>query len=154
MGKKSRDDVPRIVIATADEPPEPNSTLLALLRDGEKLKPGDPRGTLADRLGAEVQGFMVEQGRVARYRRAAVKGSVTITINAVSGPDGSFQYSVDCKAKTAKIPAGTSMTFADEDGELTGRPVEPLTELAYQRERERESKTNNADPKVGSASNL
>ncbi len=155
MGKnksRSADDAsPRIVITTGDEPPEPNFTLLSLLRDGEKMKPGDSRGTLADRLGAEVQSFMIEQTRVAKFRRTAVKGSITISISAVSGPDGSFSYAVDAKTKTAKIPPGVSMTFADDDGELTGRPVEPLTELAYQRERAEKTDTG---PKVGTESKM
>lgn len=148
MGKSKE---PRIVIAVGDEPPEPNGTLIAMLRDGEKVKPGDPRGTLADRLGGEAQEFLATQTRVAKHRRTAVKGTITLTIAVTSGPDGSHAYAVECKAKTAKIPPGSSMTFADDDGELTGRPVEPLTELAYQRERETRG---SADPKVGAASNL
>lgn len=152
--KRNSEDGPRINIVVGDEPPEPNPTLLAILRDGEKAKPGDPRGTLADRLGAEVQDYMREQARVARHRRTAVKGTVTLTIATVSGPDGSFTYAVDCKTKTAKIPPGVSMTFIDDDGELTGRPAEPLTELAYQRQRAAENKPTPAEPKVGPGSNL
>lgn len=150
MGKTKE---PRIVIAIGDEPPEPNNTLLALLRDGEKVKPGDPRGTLSDRLGGEVQEFLSTQTRVAKHRRTAVKGTITLTISVTSGPDGSHAYSVESKTKAAKIPPGSSMTFADDDGELTGRPVEPLTDLAYQREAEARAKSS-ADPKVGAASNL
>lgn len=146
---------PRITIVTGDEPPEPNATLLALLRDGERPKPGEP-GTLANRLGAEFQAFLAGQSRVARHRRAAVKGSVTLKIDFTSGPDGSHQYAVSSTAKPAKIPAGSSLTFADEDGELTGKPVEPLTEEMYRREREspKAGKTETAGPKVGTASNL
>lgn len=149
MSKKE----PRIIISTGDEPPEPNSTLLALLRDGEKMKPGDPRGTLADRLGAETQEFIEHQIKVAKHRRCAVKGKFIITAAVVVGPDGSVQYSMEFKDTRAKIPAATSMTFADEDGELTGRPVEPLTEEMYRREREAD-KSSKAEPKVGAASNL
>lgn len=152
MAKPKGDHLPKITITTGDEPPEPNSTLYALLRDGEKLRPGDPKGTLLDRLGAELQDFMAAQGRVARHRRTAVKGSVTLTISFVTGPDGSNGYAVDVKRKEAKIPPGASMTFADEDGELTGKPVEPLTEEMYRRARADE--TPKAEPKVGAASKL
>jgi len=150
----------KIVINVGDEAPEPNGTLLALLRDGEKRRPGDPRGELADRLGAEVQTFMASQTGVARHRRAAVKGSITLKIDFVSGPDGSHTYTVNSAIKTAKVPPSSSMTFADDDGEITGRPVEPLTEEMYRREREEQAekatkKTNGkADPKVGTASSL
>lgn len=144
-----------IIINVGDESPDPNNTLLALLRDGEKVKPGDPRGTLSDRLGAEAQAFIAEQIRVAKYRRAPVKGSITLTLAFVTGPDGSQSYTCESKIKTAKIPAGTSMAFADDDGELTGRPVEPLTEEMYRREREKKpAPKTNAEPKVGNASNL
>lgn len=154
MGKNKHEGGERpIIIKTGDEAPEPNSTFLALLRDGEKVKPGDPRGTLADRLGGEVQGFMAEQMRVAKHRRTAVKGSVTLTISTVTGADGLFTYSVDSKVKTAKVPPGTTMTFVDDDGELTSRPVEPLTEKMYERERAAKD-TNPAEPKVGGASPL
>ncbi len=154
MSKKRRDDddQPRIIIHAGNEAPEENTALYALLRDGEKLKPGDPRGTLLDRLGHEVQRFMAEQTRVANHRRAAVKGSITLSISFVSGPDGSHGYAVDSKIKAAKIPPGTSMTFADDDGEITGRPVEPLTEEMYRRERAEKSTT--PDPKVGAGSKL
>lgn len=153
MAKKSGDGIPKITITTGDEAPEPNSTLLALLRDGEKMRPGDPRGTLADRLGAETQAFMAEQMRVAKYRRAAVKGKITLSIAFVTGPDGSQTYAVECKTTTAKIPPGTSMVFADDDGELTGRPVEPLTEAMYAREREAKA-TAKTEPKVGTTSEV
>lgn len=151
MAKKRPEEgyVPKITITTGEEPPECNTTLLALLRDGERPKPGEP-GTLADRLGAEVQAFMAEQMRVARFRRSAVKGKIALAISFVTGPDGSQTYAVECKTTTAKIPPGTSMVFADEDGELTGRPVEPLTELAYERER----KINAAEPRAGAESKL
>lgn len=151
MSKKTNE--PRIVITTGDEPPEPNGTFYALLRDGEKVKPGDPKGTLLDRLGGEVQEFLAIQGRVARHRRTAVKGSMTFTVSFVTGPDGSNAYAVDVKRKEAKIPAGSSMTFVDEDGEITGRPVEPLTEEMYRRERAA-GKKNEAEPAVGNASKL
>ncbi len=152
MGKKNDEDRVRpITITTGDEPPEPNTTLIALLRDGEKLKPGDPRGTLADRLGAEAQTFMASQTRVAKHRRAAVKGSLTLRIDFVSGPDGSHGYAVSTTTKAAKIPPGVSLTFADEDGEMTGRPVEPLTEEMYRREAKN---TNATEPKVGAASKM
>lgn len=144
-----------IRIALADEPPEQNSTLLALLRDGEKIKPGDVRGTLADRLGAEVQTFMAGQTKVAKHRRTAVKGSITLKLEFVSGPDGSHAYAATTTVKAAKVPPGTSMTFADEEGELTGRPVEPLTELMHQREAaSRPAPANPAEPKVGAPSAL
>ncbi len=152
MSKKKNDGGPSFTIRVADEPPEVNTTLLALLRDGEKMRPGDVRGQLSDRLGAELQGFMSEQTRVAKHRRAAVRGTVTLAIAFVSGPDGSHSYAVDSKVKAAKIPPGTSMTFADDDGELTGRPVEPLTAEMYRRE-DAEQK-NAAEPKVGAASKL
>ncbi len=153
MGKKHDDDTPRrITIAMGDEPPEANSTLYALLRTGEKSKPGDANGTLLDRLGAEVQEYLATQTRVAKHRRTAVAGSITITIKTADGPDGSHGYAVECKTKPARIPAGVSMTFADEDGELTGRPGEPLTDRMY--ERERANKTNPTEPKVGGGSSL
>lgn len=145
---------PRIVISTGDEPPEPNATLLALLRDGEKVRPGDPRGTLADRLGGETQSFMAHQAKVARHRRTAVKGSLTLVVQMVTGPDGSTAYGVEVKRKEAKIPVGSSMTFVDEDGELTGRPVEPLTEEMYRRERATDQKTTPEAPKAGAVSKL
>lgn len=153
MGKNRRDDdVPRITINVGDLAPEPNPTLLALLRDGEKIKPSDARGTLADRLGAETQAFLAYQTKVANYRRCAVKGTITIAVAVTSGPDGSHTYSVESKDKRAKIPAGVSMTYAGADGELTGRPVEPLTQEMYKREA---AKSNGgASPKVGGASNL
>jgi hypothetical protein len=149
--KHGDDDGPRpITITMGDEAPEPNGTLYGLLRDGEKIKPGDPRGTLIDRLGAEMQAFQAEQVRVAKHRRAAVKGSVTITFSVVTGPDGSQQYACEMKAKTAKIPPGMSMVFVDEDGELTGRPVEPLTEEMYRRARE----TPKTEPMAGPVSKV
>lgn len=153
MAKPKGDHLPKITITTGDEPPEPNSTLYALLRDGEKLRPGDARGTLIDRLGGELQEFLVTQIRVAKHRRTAVKGTVTMTLSFVTGPDGSNHYAVDVKRKEAKIPAGASMTFADEDGELTGRPVEPLTEEMYRRARAGDEKTPEA-PKAGAVSKL
>jgi hypothetical protein len=143
---------PRIIITTGDEPPEPNTTLLALLRDGEKFKPGDPRGTLADRLGAVVQRFLADQKRAADYRRTAVKGKIVFTLNFVTGPDGSQTYTCEEKITAAKIPARTSMTFTDDDGEVTGRPVEPLTEEMYRREKAADKTS--AEPKVGAASKL
>lgn len=151
MGKKHDQDAARpITITTGDEPPEPNPTLIALLRNGEKVKPGDVSGTLADRIGAEVQAFMATQIRVAKHTRRAVKGAVTIVLTFATGPDGSQMYACDTKIKAAKIPPGMSMTFADDDGELTGRPVEPLTEEMYRREKA----TTTAEPKVGAASKL
>lgn len=152
MATKNKDDTARIVIIGGDQPPETNTTLLALLRDGEKVKPGDPRGTLADRLGAELQGYIAEQMRVAKHRRTPVKGKVVLTISTVSGPDGSLGYAVDTKITTAKIPPGASMTFTDEDGELTGRPVEPLTEKMYERERAQQGAK--AEPMAGASSKL
>lgn len=153
MAKKRTEDgyVPKITITTGEEPPERNTTLLALLRDGERPKPGEP-GTLADRLGGEVQAFQAEQVRVAKHRRTTVKGKIVLTLTTVTGPDGSQQYGVEMKTTVAKIPAGMSMVFVDEDGELTGRPVEPLTEAMY--ERERAAKTNAAEPRVGAESKL
>lgn len=140
-----------IKITMADEPPEPNNTLLALLRDGEKFKPGDHRGTLADRLGAVFQDFMSRQMQAADYRRSAVKGEISITFKFTTGPDGSQSYTCEEKVKGAKLPARTSMTFSDEDGELTGRPVEPLIEEMHRREGE---KNNGKAPAVGKASGL
>lgn len=147
MGKKE----PRIVIAIGDEPPEPNNQFLALLRDGEKHKPGDARGTLADRLGGELRDFLATQTRAAQHGRSAVKGTFTVTLSFTSGADGSHPYTCETKIKTAKIPPKPSMIFTDEDGEMIGRPAEPLTDLAYKREAESKA---SADPKVGAASNL
>lgn len=142
-----------IIITTGDEPPDPNNTLLALLRDGERPKPGEP-GTLADRLGHVVQEFMAEQLRAAEYRRTPVKGKLVLSFSFITGPDGSQTYVCEEKVTKAKIPARSSMTFTDGDGELTGRPVEPLTEEMYRREREKKPAKTNAEPKVGNASNL
>lgn len=143
---------PKIIISTGDEPPDHNATLLALLRDGEKFKPGDPRGTLADRLGAVFQQFMAGQMRAAEYRRTAVKGEIAIVFKFTTGPDGSQTYTCEEKVKAAKLPARTSMTFTDDDGEVTGRPVEPLTEEMYRRDRA--ANETKAEPKVGAASKL
>ncbi len=158
MGRKGNGEgdefVPRAVkISTGDEPPEVNATLLRLLSDGEKPKPGEP-GTLADRLGWLVQDFMAVQSRAARHSRKAVKGTLTLKILFVSGPDGSHQYAVEDIAKPAKVPVQASMTFADETGEITGRPVEPLTEEMYRREKTAGAKSNGASPKSGDASGL
>lgn len=152
--RNSNDDGPRIVINVGDMAPEPNATLFAILRDGEKLKPGDARGTLLDRLGGELQTFFADQKRVAGYRHTPVKGTVTLTIAVTTGPDGSQGYTVESKTKGAKIPPGMSMTFTDDDGEVTGRPVEPPTELAHDRERKAKQNVSDAEPKVGAASNL
>lgn len=150
--RQSGSDEPRkITITTGDEPPQKNNTLLALLRDGERARPGEP-GTLADRLGNEVQNFLAEQMRVARHRRTAVSGTVTITIKSVVGPDGSHAYDVAMSVKTAKIPPGSSLCFIDEDGDITGRPVEPLIEEMTRRERA--ANTNPAEPKVGTPSRM
>jgi hypothetical protein len=149
----------KIVISVGDEPQAPNTTLLALLRDGERPRPGDP-GTLADRLGSECQAFMAGQSKVARHRRTAVRGSITLKIDFVSGPDGSHTYAVTTTAKAAKIPPASSMTFADEEGELTGRPVEPLTAEMYRRDDAAKKKTTEKpaaeakDPKAGAPSSL
>lgn len=146
----------RITIVAGDEPPDPNSTFSALLRDGEKFKPGDVRGTLMDRLGAVFQEFMGKQMRAAEYRRSPVKGKITLTFNFTTGPDGSQTYTCEEKITTAKIPARTSMAFTDDDGEMTGRPVEPLTDEMYRRERDsvKSDKSETAGPRVGAASNL
>lgn len=150
MGKSE----PKFMIKVADEPPEPNSTFTALLREGEKFKPGDPRGTLADRLGAVFQDFMSGQMRAAEYKRSAVKGKIVLTFDFTTGPDGSQTYTCDEKITAAKLPKRASMTFTDEDGEMTGRPHEPLTEVMYQREREQDKAKAAAEPKVGAASKL
>lgn len=151
--RDGNDGARRIIIRTGEEPIEPNSTLIALLRDGEPPKPGYP-GTLAHRLGHETQEFLSEQVRVATHRRVAVTGSITITMEFVTGADGSNSYATQIKTKAAKIPPGTTIVFVDEDGELTGRPVEPLTEEMERRERASKIATPSADPKVGAASNL
>lgn len=143
----------RIIIRTGEEPIEPNSTLIDLLVDGERPKPGEP-GMLAHRLGHEVQAFMAEQVRVATHGRTAATGTVTITMQFVTGMDGSNNYAVDIKTKAAKIPPRTTVTFVNEDGELTGRPVEPLTEEMNRRERASKIATPSADPKAGAASTL
>jgi len=149
----SKEFIPKAVIIGGEDIPEPNSTLLALLRDGERPKPGEP-GTLSDRLGAVAQAFMAEQMRAAEYRRTPVKGKLVLTFSFVTGPDGSQSYTCEEKVTKAKIPAKSSMTFTDGDGELTGRPAEPLTELAYERERKKSTEKSGAGPKVGGASNL
>jgi hypothetical protein len=144
---------PRIIISTGDEPPEANTTLYALLRDGEKLKPGDARGTMLDRLGALFQEFMAGQMRAAEYRRSAVKGEIALVFKFTTGPDGSQAYTCEEKVKAAKLPARASMTFVDEDGEITGRPAEPLVDEMHRREREGNGKTS-AEPRVGAAAKL
>ncbi len=149
----SKEFIPKAIVIGGEDIPEPNSTLLALLRDGERPKPGEP-GTLADRLGHEAQAFLAGQMRAAEYRRTAVKGKFVITLDIVTGPDGSQSYTCETKTTKAKIPAKSSMTFTDGDGELTGRPAEPLTELAYERERKKSTEKSGAGPKVGGASNL
>jgi hypothetical protein len=131
---------------------EPNSTLLALLWDGEKLKPGDARGTLADRLGAVFQRFMAAEMQAADYRRSAVKGKVVLTFNFTTGPDGSQTYTCEEKVTGAKIPPRSSMTFTDIDGELTSKPVEPL--IDEMRRREQDEKNSGKAPAVGKASGL
>lgn len=152
MTKKNRDaDAVRpITITTGPDLPEPNPTLYGLLRDGEKSRPGED-GTLLDRLGGEAQAFMAEQIRVARHLRRPVKGMLTLAIAFTTGPDGSQTYLCDSKSKSAKIPPAPSMVFTGDDGELTGRPVEPLTELAYRREKNAATPTS-AEPKAGAVS--
>ncbi|HET9951428.1 MAG TPA: hypothetical protein VFS09_06495 [Candidatus Eisenbacteria bacterium] len=150
MGKKE----PKIMIKVADEPPDPNTTFSALLRDGEKFKPGDARGTLMDRLGAVFQEFMRGQMAAAEYKRSAVKGKVVLTFDFTTGPDGSQTYTCDEKITAAKLPKRASMTFTDEDGEMTGRPAEPLTDEMYRRERAAKNDTKATEPKVGAPSNL
>lgn len=150
MSKPKGDAAPRITIHIPDAPPEPNTTLLDMLRDGERPKPGEP-GTLANRLGREVQDFLAHQHRVAGHRRTAVKGKLVLDVAVTTGPDGSHQYSVSVKKTEAKIPAATSMTFTDEDGELLSRPAEPLTEEMYRREKQ---KAATPDPKAGASSKL
>lgn len=126
-----------IKINIDDNVPEPNNTLLALLRDGERPKPGEP-GTLGDRLGAFVQAFLAHQTKVAGARRTPVKGVVTMKVEFVSGPDGSHSFSVTETEKRAKLPAGMSMVFTDEEGDLTSRPrtEEPITEYITKKTKE------------------
>lgn len=150
MGKKE----PKITIKVADEPPDPNTTFLAMLRQGEKFKPGDATGTLADRLGAVFQEFMAGQMKAAEYKRSAVKGKVVLTFDFTTGPDGSQTYTCDEKVTAAKLPKRASMAFTDDDGELTGRPAEPLIDEMHRREREEQKTKAAADPKVGAASKL
>ncbi len=135
MGKPKRENEIRIMVNPADELPEPNSTLLALLRDGEKPKPGEP-GTLADRLGGVVQDFLRKQVATANHNRAPVKGTITLKLNFVTGPDGSHAYTCKEAVKLAEIVPRPSVVFADEEGELLSRPAEPLTELAYKRQKD------------------
>lgn len=157
MSKPKRDDdgLRKITISTGDEAPEPNGTLLALLRDGESPRPGEP-GTLADRLGAEVQAFFAGQLKVARHLRRGVKGTVSLTITVATGPDGSQMYGVESKTKGTKIPAGVSMKFTGDDGELTNQPVSPLEQEMYRREKAAQGvdKGASAEPMAGKPSNL
>lgn len=153
MGKKN----PNRIIVKADDLPDPNGTLISMLADGERPKAGEP-GTLADRLGGEMQEFLAYQTRVADKRRSAVKGTVTLKIDVSTGPDGSHIYQVSSTEKRAKMPAGISTVFTDEDGDLIGRPMSdgPLTDEMKRREVATKSNGNEskAEPMVGKPSNL
>ena len=148
MSKPKQTDTPRITIRVGDDAPEPDTTLIDLLRSGEK-------GTLADRLGARVRAFLVHQHNIADKRRGAVDGKITITFDTSTGPDGDMQYAVDVTTKEARMPVGTSTAFTDDDGDLLSRPAsrdkdEPLTDYIN---RKAGSETK-AEPVVGKASNL
>jgi len=146
MSKRDSGSEPRkITIRTGREAPPKCNALLDLLRDGEKPRAGEP-GTLLDRLGGEVRGYLAEQVRVADIRGTAVSGSISITIKTSTGADGSHQYATDIKTTTARIPPGVSMVFTDEDGDQIGRPMSdgPLTDEMSAREKSTGGKVSNA----------
>ena len=91
-----------------DERPEQNLTLLALLRDGEKIKASDPHGILLDRLGHVFEEFIADQHEIACTTGAAAKGSITLSFAFEIGADGTMEWVCQDKVKLSRMPARRS----------------------------------------------